>query len=282
MRAGSVIDREDLLDELELRLARCAVGVTGASSAIRIGGVLSAGELAHRVARNETRAFWNEHRLSEARTAVLADFLDGLLHRNPRHLAWALVPLLGELLPRFRSDHLIARIEAFVTSEEPVGRVVRDAVTVTLLVPWLSEQAEAAAVLHLVALCEASIPERIRMGCIGLGAYLEGRASIAEAVSRRAFDACLTVGTRVDPETSVAAGWALREVIKRDTRLESPFAKRVGELSRQAFRTAVERREPANRVRLTKLWNAGRTHRRKLDARTLPANTRNRSRIGKS
>jgi hypothetical protein len=163
-----------------------------------------------------------------------------------------------------------------------VERVVRDAITVTLLVPWLSQQAEAAAVSHLVALCEATNPARIRMGCIGLGAYVEGRASLAETVSLKAFEACLCVGARVDPETAIAAGWALREVIQRDaSRLEPAFERRVGELSRQAFRTAVERRAPDVRAELTKLWTAGRSRRRELGDAALLSKSRKRPRLAR-
>jgi hypothetical protein len=214
------------------------------------------------------RCFWNEHRLAAWATESLVNLLNEILERPPRYLAWSLVPLLTELAPALVSKEIVERVVDWVTSGEPVERVVRDAVTMTILVKWLSSCPEEDAVRQLVALCDSVNTSRVRIGCIGLGAYLRDptvtllRAELVDI----AFAACIKASTYVDAETSLAVGWALRELLAREPdRLSVVLEKRIQSLSRQTFRTAVERLSPEVRARLTERWLAKRKGRRLLD-----------------
>jgi len=259
MRAGSVVDREGLIDELEFRLMRCSAASVGLGPGVRSGGFLAAGEQAHRIARNETRAFWNEHRLSLASRENLTGLVEGLFARQPRYLAWSLVPLLGELIPEAMTEQVVEAIVDWLTTGEPVDRVVRDAVTVTLLAKWLGTSTDGRAIARLVELCESTVPDQIRMGAIGIGAYVRPPTVLSPKEIERAFTACFRVATRVDVETAVAVGWAIRELIERDRELLMvQFERHVQLLSRQVFRTAVERLPQDIRARLTARWLAGR------------------------
>lgn len=255
LRARTVIDREALLDELEFRLTRCAASTNSPNPGLRMGGFLAAGELAHRVARNETRSFWNEHRLGQCSRETLEDFVDGLFERPARYLAWCLVPLFAELAAELFMPELTDDIIDWVTTGEPVERVVRDAVTVTLVSKALASMAQGEAIERLVALCDSDVPDRIRMGAIGLAAFVRQTSVLGEPESRRAYLACFRVASRVDSETAIAVGWAIRELLGRSLdQLMGPFETHLHCLSRQAFRTAVERLPQATRARLSARW----------------------------
>jgi len=270
MRAGTVVDIDGLLDELEFRLMRCASALGAAGTSMRKGGVLTAGESAHRIARNETRSFWNEHRLAAWSDESLLQFKEEMLARPPRYLAWALVPLFAELAPNLINDDLVERIVEWIADGEPVERVVRDAVTLTILVKCLVRLPEQVAIGRLAALCDSLVPNRIRMGGIGLGAYLREPTKLSRSSIDTAFAACLRVAARADTETAVSVGWGLRELMVREPeRLSLMLEKRIQLLSRQCFRTAVERLDPELRANLTERWLA---HRRRH--KSMLSNTR--------
>jgi hypothetical protein len=255
MRAGTVVDYDALLDELEFRLMRCSGSTATTSASLRKGGVLAVGEQAHRVARSETRHFWNEHKLSHWPRESILRFVDEVLARQPRYLAWALVPLLTDLATHLVTGDTLTRMIEWITDGEPVDRVVRDAFTLTVIVEWLRTLPATEAMRRLLAMCEDSGPDRIRMGYIGLGAYLRSVSNIERENLDAAFLTCLHGSTRVDVETSLAVGWALREVLVRDPeRFIGSLEKHVSTLSRQVFRTAVERLPQPMRARLAEKW----------------------------
>lgn len=263
MRAGTVVDFDGLIDELEFRLIRCATGGGTTGSSLRKGGVLAAGENSHRIARSETRSFWNEHRIGVWSIDSIARLMDQILERPPRYLAWALVPILTELAPSLVNDEFVERIVDWMTDGEPVDHVVRDAFTMTILVKWLQTLPAPVAINRLVSWCDSLVIERTRLGCIGLGAFLRAATAVDRDCIDLAFAACFRVASRADVETALAVGWALRELLAREPeRLGVALEQRVTLLSRQAFRTAIERLAPSTRARLSEQWLAHRREQR--------------------
>jgi hypothetical protein len=255
MRTGTVVDFDAILDELEFRLMRCSVATSQGNSVGRKGGVLATGEHVHRIARTETQHFWSEHKITLWPPESLVRLVDEMLARQPRYLSWSLVSLLTEIAPHLVNDELILRTIEWICDGEPVDRIVRDAFTLTVVVQWLKTVPSVRAVRQLLEWCDSSGVNRNRMGYVGLGAYLRATASIPQESLDNAFSVCLNGAARVDLETALAVGWALREVLAKDEeRLASLLEKRVTSLSRQVLRTAIERLRQPLRRRLSEKW----------------------------
>jgi hypothetical protein len=255
MRTGSVVDFDAILDELEFRLMRCSGATSHGSGTGRKGGVLAIGEHVHRIARTETKHFWNENKITTWPPESLVRLVDEMLARQPRYLSWSLVSLLTEIAPQLINDELILRTIEWISDGEPVDRVVRDAFTLTVVVQWLKTVPSVRAIQQLLEWCESSGYDRSRMGYMGLGAYLRAIASVPRESLDAAFSVCLKGAARVDVETALAVGWALREVLAKDEeRLAALLEKRITVLSRQVLRTAIERLHPPVRRRLSEKW----------------------------
>jgi hypothetical protein len=253
--ARVVIDPNWLLDDLELRLTRCSPPVSPMAGQPRIGAVLPAGELLHRIAGNETRGWWNEHGLAEATGAEHSRILGSMLERSPRFLAWAAVPLVAGYLNDPLDRELLLRLVEWVTTPEPAERVVRDAVALCLVLPWLEQQSAIEVKETLVSLCRSDDSAQVRMGLLSAAAYVREQSSVDVELQRAVLDQCWSLGNRADPETAMSVGWLLKELLNRDQQHVFPeLLSRVHGLCRQAMRTAVERLPRGLRVRLTAEW----------------------------
>lgn len=255
MPVGSSIDNEVLLDELELRLMRCSGANGNHRGTLRRGGLLAVGEHACAIARNETRGFWFAHRFERLSNERLVAFVEDLLTRPPRYLAWAVVPVFSELAEGLLSDDLVRRLVEWLTLQEPVERVVRDTIALSVVVKWLEQRTEEAAIGQLAAFCSSAEPDRARLGFVALASWLK-RSKVTDQRSLDvAYAACIGSAKRVEPDIAPAVGWALRELLLRDGgRLIPQFERQVESLSRHTFRTAVERLPSDARLRLTKRW----------------------------
>jgi hypothetical protein len=259
--ARIVFDPNRLLDELELRLTRCTVAGGPVTGQPRIGAILTAGELLHRIARSETRSWWNEQGLSELDPQSHARILDAMLERSPCYLAWGAVPLVAGYLDGLLDADVLLRLVEWVTVPEPTERVVRDAVALDLVVPWLEQQPETLVRETLDRLCQAEDRTKARMGLMAAAAYVRGQEEVEVVLQRALLDVCWLLGKRVEPETAMSVGWVLRELAgKGRDRVLPELRVRVHELSRQAMRVAVERLPRELRVELTSKWQS-RIHR---------------------
>jgi hypothetical protein len=255
--AKIVVDPDQLLDELELRLTRCTVAGAPVTGQLRIGAVLAVGELLHRIAGSETRSWWNEHRLSELDQQVQMRLLDAMLARSPCYLAWGAVPLVAGYLHGLVDAEILMRLVEWVTAPEPVERVVRDVVALELVVPWLEQQPETQVKAVLVGLCQTEDRTKVRMGLMAAAAYVRGQERVDIDLQRALLDICWSRGKRVEPETAMSVGWVLRELADKGRELVLPeLQENVQLLSRQAMRAAVERLPRELRMQLTFKWQS--------------------------
>jgi hypothetical protein len=250
--AKAILQPDWLLDELELRMTRC---VPAASPTLRIGTLLPAGESLHRIAATETRSWWLEMGLIESDEQTKRLILDAMLQRNPTYLAWATVPLVSGYMDDLADLSILTRVVRWVTACDDVDRVVRDAIALSVVVPWLSREDPSRVCDTILAWVRAESPAMIRMGLVAAAAYLREAKAVDLALQLAVMDACWTHASRVDTETAIAVGWTLRELLKQDAERVMPvLLSRVHELSRQAMRTAVEGLARETRVRVSSKW----------------------------
>ncbi len=250
--AKAIIQPDWLLDELELRLTRC---VPTPSPVLRIGSVLPAGESLHRIATFETRSWWNELGLAEMDGQAHRRILEAMLERSPLYLGWATVPLLSGYLEEFEEIDVLVRVVEWITASDSVDRMVRDAVALGVVVPWLEREDASLARQTIVSWGQSRQPAKIRMGLMAAAAYIRGASAVDPVLERALLDACWRHAPRVDTETAMAVGWTLRELLKQDpARVLPELIHRVGELSRQAMRTAVEGLPRETRAKVTSKW----------------------------
>jgi hypothetical protein len=260
--AKAVIDPGWLLDELELRLTRCVPEDAMTVSGHIRGGSLPHGECLHRVASNETRGWWNEHGLAELDAQLQRHMLETMLDRSPRFLGWGAVPLMAGYWKELLDRGTVMRIVEWVTEPGEVDRVVRDAVALGLVLPWLSGQAEDAARETLSRLCQSEEPSKLRLGLLVAATYIRDRRCVDEGLRRVVLDICWSLARRVDADTATAVGWVLRELVATNEERAMPeLSAHVHELSRQAMRTAVERLPMQLRSRLSSEWQTRRLRR---------------------
>lgn len=261
-KVKAVLQPDWLLDDLELRMTRC---VPAASPVLRIGTLLPAGESLHRVAAAETRSWWLEMGLSDSDEQNHRMILDALMARSPVYLGWATVPLLSGYMRELRDLAILKRMVEWVTADGYVDRLVRDAVALSVVAPWLQGEEPALARDAIETWVQSDEPAIIRMGLIVSATYAGQTTGVNRALQRTMLDACWAHASRVDSETAVAVGWALRELLRQEQERVLPEIRmRIVELSRQAMRTAVEGLSREFRVNLTLKW---RQHRAQRSAR---------------
>lgn len=259
--ARLAMDPEWLLDELELRLTRCAFDTLPTGPTMRTGGVRHLGASLHHIAWQETRGWWNTHQLANADDQVHASILRTLLERSSKFLAWAAVPLIQGHLRRHVGIEQVTQIVSWVTSPEPAELVVRDAIALNLLVPWLQTQAESDVCAMFLELCHDGDAARTRLGVVSLAAYVRGSNPTSDETVDVALDVCWQLGAHVDPETAMSIGWLLKELIVRHHERVLPILMvHIQGLSRQAMRTAVEGLPRETRARLTNEWRGNIRH----------------------
>ena len=250
--AKAVYHPDWLLDELELRLTRC---VPTLSPTLRTGTVLPAGESLHRIAEGETRGWWSEMGLVDADALTRRRIFEAMLARSPMYLGWAAVPLVSEYLHDLRSTEALLRLVRWVTSHVAVHRVVRDAIALSVVVPWLLEEEPDVVKDVILAWGLSDDLSEIRMGLMVAAAFVRDADEAVPVLERAILDVCWANAGRVDSETAVAVGWAMKQLIRRAPRRVLPeMLARVREMSRQAMRTAVEGLAVETRRQLTSQW----------------------------
>lgn len=273
--AKAILQPDWLLDELELRMTRC---VPAASPALRIGTLLPAGESLHRIAATETRSWWLEMGLFDSDEQTHRIILDAMLKRNPTYLAWATVPLVSGYMDNLADLSVLERVVQWVTTSDDVDRVVRDAVALSVVVPWLKREDPRRSCDTILAWARSEAPAMIRMGLVAAAAYVREAKAVDQSLQRAMMDACWTHASRVDTETAIAVGWTLRELLNRDPERVMPvLLSRVHELSRQAMRTAVEGLAWETRLRVSSKWRE-RIHARLQPVATVGPNSAARTR----
>lgn len=250
------LEPEWILDELELRMTRCMLDGLPLAPTIRMGVVRPIGESLHRIAKVETHAWWNTHRLSDVDETTRSSILQTMFERSPRFLAWAAVPLVEQLWGRPLQVDQLMRLIHWITAPEPVEQVVRDAVALGIVSPWFASQTEAKIREIFEHLCRGGNLPQTRLALVAMAAYVRDQDSPSSELLGVALEACWRLADHVEPNTAMSVGWLLKELVARDEELVLPtLIDRIQNLSRQAMRTAIERLPRELRVRLTARWS---------------------------